>query len=215
MNKPPASSAPGEFDRPMTHLRPWVVLFAVAGFVALLGILAITSTTPPPPVISLLSVEPSGIFDDAGTEMSLVTVSIRNPNAGKSPGKSIYIEYGGRPAEGKVTDRWIRLESTLERLGPCLLQPSYGHITLILAPAATESLRICLRYTRSRVTGGRLARLAAQLPSWIRFRLPAKFWRFAGYAKYGPGSDWREVTFELPQRVPAAMLISEESYKTQ
>ena len=149
-----------------------------------------------PPVLNLVSMEPAGMFDDIG-EMWLVTLSISNPDNAPRPENTLFVTDTGRAIEAQVGNRWIRVDGTLA----CHLPVAQKHETLLLMPAGTHSCRVSLQYTGSSASfRGRLLWLAERLPQFIRFRLSYKVWRWLGFNRYEPRSDWRQIIVELPLR---------------
>ncbi len=157
-----------------------------------------------PPVLHLVSMEPAAMFDDIG-EMWLVTLSISNPDNAPRPENTLFVKDTGRAIEAQVGNRWIGVEGTLACYLP-VGQKHETHETLLLMPAGTHSCRLSLQYTgssasfRGRPVKGRLLWLAERLPQFIRFRLSYKVWRWLGFNRYEPRSDWRQIIVELPLR---------------
>jgi len=154
-----------------------------------------------PPVLNLVSMEPAGMFDDIG-KMWMVTLSISNPDNAPRYENDLFVKDTGRPIEAQVANRWIGVEGTLA----CHLPAGQKHETLLLMPAGTHSCRVSLQYTasslsfRGRPVKGRLLWMAERLPRFIRFRLSYKVWRWLGFNRYEPRSDWRQIIVELPLR---------------
>ncbi len=167
-----------------------------------LGLIILYPRTPPnPPVLSLVSLEPAGVFDDSGVEMSLLRLSISNSdNRPFNPANSIYVKDGGRCIEVKVANHWIAAEGTVGALGFCALAPLQKHEIMFILPAS-GSCRVWFKYTGATLsTKHRLAWVAERLPECIRFRMSYKFWRWVGFTRYMPSSNWREINVELPLR---------------
>jgi hypothetical protein len=86
-----------------------------------------------------------------------------------------------------------------EVFGPPTFQVQYNPATRqFLVPADGHRLRISFEYTGARVRDGWSAYIAERLPLAIRRRLPATFWRRAGWVKFGPAKNWKPATIELP-----------------
>ena len=176
--------------------------------VILVGLLVVliwpARTEPRPPVLNLVSMEPAGMFDDIG-EMWVVTLSISNPDNAPRYENDLFVKDTGRAIEAQVGNRWIGVEGTLACYLP-VGQKHETHETLLLMPAGTHSCRLSLQYTgssasfRGRPVKGRLLWLAERLPQFIRFRLSYKVWRWLGFNRYEPRSDWRQIIVELPLR---------------
>jgi len=152
-------------------------------------------------VLNLVSMEPAAMFDDIG-EMWLVTLSISNPDNPPRYENNLFVKDTGRAIEAPVRDRWIQVQE--ERSLACHLpagQKHGTHETLLLMPAGTRCCRVSLQYTGSSASfKGRLLWLAERLPQFIRFRLSYKVWRWLGFNRYEPRSDWRQIIVELPLR---------------
>jgi len=183
-------------------------VFAGAIALTMVGLLLLSWPAHPgprSPVLSLVSIEPAGIWDDAGAEMWMVTLSVSNSQISSSSDLwveySVWVKYSARSFEARVAGRWtgMDVDPWTNSLGP-----GNRHQVLLLMPAATDSCRVGLKYTGSRLTGGRLAWLAERLPPFIRFRLSHKFWRWVRFPQYGPSSHWRGANLELPLRPPPA-----------
>ena len=148
-----------------------------------------------PPMVKVVRLEPAGIFDDAGVEMWLATLTLSNSDSRPSSWENgLYVKNGGTGIEAKVANQWIKVKGMLD----CALTPGERAERLILMPAGVDGCRVSLKQVGSRVVGGRVARVAWHLPQFIRFRLPTRFWLWVGYVQYGPGSDWQEISLELP-----------------
>ena len=173
---------------------------------ACVALLVVALSTPHnihlrPPIISLVSMEPAGIFDDMGKEMSLVTLCISNPNTPLRPENSLYVRDFSIPIEVKVTNVWTAVEGTLT----CHLFGGAKQDRLCLLPAGADYSRFSLKYTgkvpifQTSVPKGRLRQLVQRLPLFVRSRLPSAFWRWVGFGPdYGPSSNWRTMSVEIP-----------------
>jgi hypothetical protein len=132
--------------------------------------------------------------------MWLVTLKIWNPNnVPYDPENSVYIksylfvEDGARPIEANAANSWIAIKGGLG----CRMGPGAKHETSLLVPAGANSCRASLKYTHAVMYGGGLARLARRPPRFFS-RLPNSFWQWAGFSRYRPSSDWREINIEVP-----------------
>jgi hypothetical protein len=149
-----------------------------------------------PPVLSLGSVEASGMVDDDGQELWLVTLSVSNPvPLGDAP---LYLKAGTKRTQARVGSQWVEADAAMETLR---LTPGVRRELQLLLPPGTESCRIWVQYTGALVARGRTTYLVRWLPSSIHRKLPARFWIWAGFVHYRPNSHWREVEFELPLRL--------------
>src|SRR5262245_39563322 len=151
-----------------------------------------------PPALSLISIDHAGIMDDAGAEMRLLTLCVSNSDTRPPNPKSVvYIdEDDGKPAQARVENRWIEVGRAV---GRCGLFPGRTHELLLLVPADADCCRVPFRYTGSAMTAkAQLAWLVSRSPRFIASKMPSRFWRWVGFPNYGPGSDWRKITVELP-----------------
>jgi len=180
-----------------------IVVITSLTCVALLVPLALVGpgTRLRPPVISVVSMDPAGIFDDMGKEMWLVTFSISNPNTPLRPENSLYVKDSGIPIEVKRTNVWTAVEGTLG----CHLFGGAKHDRLYLLPTGADFSRFSLQYTGTtpifakNEPKGLLRRFVQRLPLFVRCRLPSTFWRWLGFGPdYGPSSNWREINIEIP-----------------
>jgi hypothetical protein len=81
----------------------------------------------------------------------------------------------------------------------CELSPGMERQRLLLLPASSRSCRISLEYVGDVLSYKmRLAHLVQRMPQFVRSRVTYKFWRWAGFDRAYPGSNWREITVELP-----------------
>src|SRR5258708_19009436 len=127
---------------------------AVLGVGLFVGLILLANQPGPPPVLSILSIEPANVIDDAGVEMRLVNLSISNSEAW--PNAPIYVKDTGVPVKERLADHWIQAEASLA----CTLRPFQAHRILLVVPATTDACRVCFKYTDAVVTKGRLAWLA-------------------------------------------------------
>jgi len=139
--------------------------------------------------------EPAEIYDDTGAELWFATLSLSNSDTRpRRPENGLYVKNGSRPIELKVANRWTEVEGGFA----CKLDPQDKCSRGFLLPPGAESCRLRLDYARAVFIKGRKAWFAERLSGWIRFRMSYKFWRWAGFSQYGPSSNWREITLELP-----------------
>jgi hypothetical protein len=184
-----------------------VAIVAIVAIVATVAVLAIFSNkSPDPPVVRLASVEPAGIMDDNGAEMWLVTVGISNSNPPLSaPGAVLFVRNNDRPTEAKLSESWNAVECPWveghlrAQITMCELSPGMERQRMLILPASSRSCRISLEYVGGVLSFKmRLAHLVNRMPLFVRSRVTYKFWRWAGYDRVYPGSNWREITVELP-----------------
>jgi hypothetical protein len=160
-------------------------------------LLVLWPDVPRPPVLSVVTIERAGIVDDAGVEMRLVTLSICNPDErAPAPQRYLHVKDSRTPLEAKIANHWVPIEGTL---GGCQFAPHASRERSIVLPAGAIACRVRLQYTGTGVSfKSTMASLVESLPSWIRFRLSYKFWRWVGFPRYEPSSHWREISLELP-----------------
>jgi hypothetical protein len=147
------------------------------------------------PVLGVAGIEPSGIFDDSGSEMWLVTFSISNSaNLPPTAQNYLYLDDGKNRIEARVANRWTEVMGSWDFHA---LPPGHEYEKMFLVPKDTDLCRVSLKYTGAKLIKGRIAWLAEHLPQPIRYRMSYKFWRWVGFSDYGPCSSWREMTLEL------------------
>jgi hypothetical protein len=151
-------------------------------------------------------------MDDNGAEMWLLTLSIRNSNPPLSaPGGVLFVKSDESPSEIKSDKGWTAVDrpwvegQLRTQLQTFEFYPGMERQRLLLVPPNARSCRISLKYV-----GGvfsyriRLARFVQWLPQFLRSRVSSKFWRWAGFDRAHPGSNWRQISVELP--LPATKL---------
>jgi hypothetical protein len=133
-------------------------------------------------------------------------LSISNSNPPLSaPGGVLFVKIGERPSKIKSDEGW----STVERpwvegqlqtqLETCKLSPGAEQQRLLVVPANARSCRISFRYVGGALSyRTRLAHLVQRLPLFVRSRVSYKFWRWAGFDRTNPASNWQEARVELP-----------------
>jgi hypothetical protein len=169
--------------------------WTIAGAVVALLIASFVSSRSErqPPAVSLVSVEPAGIFDDAG-EMLLVTLCITNPEPRCSG--PIFVKESDEHFEAKIDSRWINANGGGVNLA---LYWQQRHETQLLVSWNGRALSSELEMACPRVMRGRLTWIAEQLP---RFKFSIELWRWAvgygGYPQYGPSTRWQNITVEFP-----------------
>src|SRR4051794_7581090 len=183
----------------------------ITGFVGLVvaAILAMlfwpskgTSKATPPKLI-LLSVEPAGIIDDNGAELSLVKFAVRNPDPGNIPNlTTLNVKDSGSPIEVKAKNGWTIVEGTSQTIGDYDFRSRPISERFLLVPEGAESCRFRLKYASTVLTfNGYLLRSIERLPLGIRRKVPITLW----YSRrYKPSSNWQEITLELPLPSKAA-----------
>ena len=154
-----------------------------------------------PVLVTVSSIEPANVFDDAGQGMWVVHLSISNslwlPVALPGP---IYISDpgdSGAAVEGKVLNRWTRLDVPF---GKCALNPPNAHPVDVVVPTNTAACRINFKWTRARLTSGRMRWAAARFSKWLPSGISGRLWRlgWGGFPQYQHGSHWQKVSVELP-----------------
>lgn len=166
--------------------------------------------SPVPPVLRLARAEPIAIRDDKGAEMWLLTLSIINSNPPLSaPRGVLFVTIGMRPSEIKSDDGWNTVErpwvegQLQTQLQTCKLSPGTEQQRLLVVPANARSCRISFKYAGGEFSSRtRLAHLVQRLPLFMRSRVSYKFWRWAGFDRVNPASNWQEARVELPLPAP-------------
>src|SRR5579859_1133540 len=117
------------------------VTVALAAAALLTALCGAGQAVPRPPVLNLVSVEPAGIFDEAG-EMSLVTLAISNPDNPPRPENTLHVKglSKTKTIEARVTNVWVEVEGTLA----CGLPSGHKLENLFLLPARTDLFRVSL-----------------------------------------------------------------------
>jgi hypothetical protein len=103
----------------------------IAGSIAIL-------TGPSSPIeVKVVSIQPAGIFDSAGDEMSLMTLSIRNRDSGS-------LEFQkNNTYQARIAKGWIQLEQVFYL---DWMAPNTTTEILLLAPPHTEACRLRFNY---------------------------------------------------------------------
>jgi len=111
---------------------------ATASVAALIAVLGWPSRCPVEPL--LFSKEPVEVYDDAGTQMCLLMLSLRNwETAG--------IVFDGNAAfEAEVRNRWVEIPNSLTVGGLAPRGSPRTNQMMFLMPAAAEACRIRLKY---------------------------------------------------------------------
>lgn len=178
--------------------------------VALAGCLVVifwpAHPAPPPLVLAIQSIEPSGMFDDTGAELRLIYFTISNGNPTNQPGgleNRFYVKDAGRVVEAKVDGRWKGVQGTSAMSGSGVvgLAPGRQYESLFLAPIGTDCCRVWLKYAGPATLltlKGVSESVVSRLPISVRSRISYKFWRWVGFPRSEPSADWREISVELP-----------------
>jgi hypothetical protein len=152
-----------------------------------------------PPAVTLVKMEPAGIFDDNG-EMSLLTLNMDCPYNPLRPEETLVVRIAQHSIRARVSNRWVEVEGIISwhSVSTTNLESQ------LLIPAGADSCRFTVQYTcRTRSFNkhpfrGRVEWLAEQLPLRLRRRLSPAFWRWAGWPQYRPSSNWRALSMEMP-----------------
>jgi len=172
---------------------------AVSGLGLIVVLLLLLGTRKRPPTISVASIEPAGVFDDNG-EMSLVTLGLKDTDYSGRPEGALCLRSPAHPIEARVKDRWVRVDGRLDWRGG---RGGVRECDLLL-PAGANACRFTVEYTgatrvfRKHPIKGPILWVVEQLPLSVRRRFSYKFWRWAGFPEYGPGTGWRRISFEVP-----------------
>jgi hypothetical protein len=109
---------------------------AAAGLLGLLATAALRSRCPVD--LKLVSIEPSGMVDDDGTESWLVTLSMSNCSAGV-----LIVAQESGNAQAKVAGRWVEAEY-FSSIGD-LAQHATKEV-LLFVPSGTDACRLGIKY---------------------------------------------------------------------
>ncbi len=163
----------------------------------------------PEPTLHCVGVERATFVSRFGKEMSLVTFCVSNtcqvsvePGRGVLPEAILYVQDTGRAAECRRSGVWVQAEEPFAMHLNCTVDPGRTQEGFLLLPAGTDFCRVRLRYTCGTfATKSRIGALAGHLPMSIRSRLPAsfwtRFWRWVGFRRTEPSSNWRECVVDL------------------
>jgi hypothetical protein len=145
-----------------------------------------------PPVLEILRVESgSGVIDDSGVEMTMVTFRLINANP--NPENMLFIKTA--VTETRVSNHWINVEAKLDSFVSAGGNRSLG---VFLAPYASDRCRMTVKYAVASIPfraklgqffRGKLGRLA--------FRIPPSVWNWLqGGEMYTPSPPWKKVKLE-------------------
>ena len=161
-------------------------LFSSVFAAGVVGVLVVLHWPAPCPLdLKFARIEPSGsgILDDAGKELWLVTLTISNQTAG-----SLYFPGEWMKIEAKARGRWVETEN---RCNLSSISPARKSDVLLLLPADSEACRLRLKYARESL----LWRVEGEL--WhLGVRLPPRVARWI-YPPAGRRPHWRRLNFEL------------------
>jgi len=146
------------------------------------------------PVVRVQSIEQVDVFDDAGAEMLMLSLSISN--SVPWPNEPIYVDDSGVSLVAKVANHWVPLEG---HIGHCALRPGQdSHRVVVVVPSNTTARRVNFKWTNARLTGGRMRWVAER--GWLPARISVRLWRLGwdGFPRYRPSSRWQENAVELP-----------------
>ena len=182
-----------------------------------------TRRSPVPPVLRLARAEPIAITDDNGAEMWLLTLSISNSNPLLSaPGGVLFVKSVERSGEVKSDKGWNAVDRPWVEgqlrglLQTCKLSPGTEQKRLLVVPANARSCRISFKYVGGKLSSRtRFAHLVQHLPLFLRSRVSQKFWRWAGYDRVDPASNWQEISVELPLPAPKPETVAFKSGKAR
>jgi len=163
----------------------WIALGLVLVFVITLGLLA-GARSGLPIEAKVLRIEPAQIFDDAGAEMSLVTVILTCP----TNTTWFFTRSRGTTAEARIAGKWLQI---YDPIAPWLSEAIRPNETLVVVPAGTEKCRIRLCYATSSFRW--------HIAAWAmrhHVKLAQSFWRNWGYSRAGAHPHWKTTTIEFP-----------------
>jgi hypothetical protein len=140
-----------------------------------------------PVELKAMNVEASGIVDDEGLELRLVTLNVTNPN-----GARFYLKRKWIEAEARVGGRWLKTENK-ERL-------KLSGDTVLLMPSGTDTCRLHVTYARPslkeqlwQLMGARARKIVFKIPIVYNWFLPPGR---GGWRTFSPG-HWRRVAVEV------------------
>jgi hypothetical protein len=141
-----------------------------------------------PVEITVVGSQPAEIVDDAGAEMSLLTLVISRPAHTKS---AVY--FGRNPAvvEFKIGDRWNEVKDTF-----CLgsLGADETKKEVLLRASGADRCRIRLKYA-----GASVWWILGWFVSRRGIKLPPSYWDWAGWPNAeGAHPHWKDTTIEIP-----------------
>ena len=117
------------------RLRKFLAIAIPVALVA--GSIAILTGPSFPIEVKIVSIQAAGMFDSAGEEMSLMTLSIHNRDSG-------YLEFQkNNTFQARTGKRWIQLEQVFYL---DWMAPDTTTEILLLAPAHTEACRLRFNY---------------------------------------------------------------------
>ena len=182
------------------RVRRGLALVLALGIVALLALLiAPPQDKLPPQAVTLVSIEPAGVFDNLG-EMSLLTLNLDSPTDPLHFQKALVVRTAEHDVQARVNNHWADVE-------PIIGWRSFSSTNrecVIVLPAGADSCRLMVHYTwltrsfKKQPFRGRVEWLAEQFPWCLRRGLSPAFWRWAGFPEYGPSSRWRVLRMEWP-----------------
>ena len=193
------------------------------GVVALLALLVIwvyePHNIPFPPTATFVSAEPSGMFDNSGAELLLVTFTINNTNRLEESHRhsnTMWVKDSSKPMEVRIRNGWSAAPPTSAPSTTFSLVAGQETQNILLAPFETAACRIWLQYTGERVSypatlKGISLSIATKLPVCVRSRISYKFWRWAGFPKAVRGTKWKEVYVEFPVFPPSGAELGTSS----
>ena len=182
--------------------RPIRIIGAVLVFVSLvLAMARLFEDRAQAPVLNVVNVEPSLVFDDGGLEMRLLNLSISNAS----------------PARGVSGDIWVRILSSssldgttnppiqVEPKKACRIYARGQSIEQFLVPGQTKTMGVKMEYSSGHVPWrARLSMIAQSAPMAIQRRLGYKAWRWLGFPYSEPGTGWKELRVEMPVTITPA-----------
>jgi hypothetical protein len=188
-----------------------------SGAITVAGVLILcfwsAGPTLSPPDLSVVDTQPSGLFDEDGTELLLVSFNVTNNNPEERC--VIFVKGAGRATQARRGNLWQEVKGTPINFGPrplVELWPGRQWEGQLLAPIGTDLCRVWLKYTggvKQRTIKGTLSSAVLLLPLSVRSRISYKFWRWAGFPDgIVPSSRWREIGLELPLNQLANFLFA-------
>ena len=181
------------------------------GVVALVGLWVFWAYEPgntlSPPTAIFVSAEPSGMNDDSGVELLLVTFSVSNTNRLEEPSdqrsNTVWVKDSVKPAAVRIQNGWRAVTAASARSTTFALIAGQETQGILLVPVGTDCCRVRLQYTGERsvyplTPKGVLSSMVAKLPLGVRSRISKNFWRWADFPRIGPDTKWKEIWVEFP-----------------
>jgi hypothetical protein len=185
-----------------------LLLFATIAL-ALLAVLVSHSRSPIE--LQVVTIEPSGMVDDAGRVPPLITVRAINRSVGDALIQGT--EGGWIAVEAKVNNDWVKTENACS-FGGLIVPAGRSYLEenkcMLVVPAGSEACRVRLKYTLCPVRwrfwlalGDSTKRIVRKLPILDKWLERDAEVQYQNWMKGKLRPHWREVTPEL--RLPSSV----------